>query len=209
MALPKAEASSKVVEVHGPNVPLPAVLQIWQGPPADSPDAQALNVAQGLLAAGDSSRLNEALVYRQRIAQSAGFGAELRTDAGYVMAYAIAAGKRTPQSLVAPLMKEIERLAAGPIAADELDKVKTLLLTAALNERQTALGLGQMLGMAAIGYRDPGEVNRELDKLQAVTAADVQRVLRKYVIGRPAVTLHYTQQAETALAETAPSPAAR
>jgi zinc protease len=49
-----------------------------------------------------------------------------------------------------------------------------------------------------IQYDDPTAVDRELQRLQAVTADDVQRVLRQYVIGRPAVTLTYTQETEGA-----------
>jgi len=186
--------TNRTVRVEGPNVPLPAVLLIWQGPRADHPDHAALNVAQALLASGEASRLNQALVYRQRIAQTAGFGAELHTDAGSIVAYAIAAGKTAPESLVMPLIREIAVLASTTIPAAELDKVKTQMLTGALVERQTALGLGQALGWAMIHRNDPQAVNRELAELQAVTAADVQRVLRQYVLGRPRVTLHYVQQ---------------
>ena len=46
----------------------------------------------------------------------------------------------------------------------------------------------------AIVYRgDPSYVNRDLDDLQAVTAADVQRVLRKYVLDAKQVTIEYVQ----------------
>lgn len=191
-----ARTQAARVSLSAPNVPLPATLLIWQGPKVTSADAPALQVAQGLLSAGESSRLNEALVYRMRVAQSAGFQADLHNDAGLLTAYAIASGQRQPQTLVLPLVREIERLARGPIAAAELDKIKTQLLTAALNERQTALGRGQALGWAMIHYNDPAAVDRELQQLQAVTAADVQRVLRQYVIGQPAVTLTYTQEAQ-------------
>jgi zinc protease len=195
--------AARTVEVQGPNVPLPAVLLTWQGPPSDHPDVAALEVAQALLAGGESSRLNQALVYRQRIAQAAGFQSDLHTDAGSVVAYAIAAGRTPPDKLAAPLMREIQALADGPISAAEMDKVKTQLLTAALTARQTALGLGQALGWAVISRHDPQALNRELDELQAVTAADVQRVLRRYVLGHPAVTLHYTQAPRPTAAQAA------
>ena len=42
--------------------------------------------------AGRSSRLNENLVYRQRLASDAGFEADLRAGPGLLTAYAIAAG---------------------------------------------------------------------------------------------------------------------
>jgi len=196
------------VALAGPNVPLPAVLQIWQGPAATSPDSAVLDVIQALLAGGESSRLNQALVYRQRVAAQAGFEATLHTDAGAVIVYAIASGKRTPQSLLAPLHDELKRLAQGPIPAAELEKVKTQLLTAALNERQTALGRGTALGWAMIYANNPDEVNRELRALQAVSAADVQRVLRSYVIERPPVTVSYTQAPRSAAAVPPAAPAA-
>ena len=110
--------------VHGPNVPLPALALVWQAPAARDADAPALDVASALLSAGDSSRLNQALVYRQRIAQAAGFGSQLNADAGYLMAYAIAASGQPLARLEAALLAEIERLATRPIAPAEMDKVQ-------------------------------------------------------------------------------------
>lgn len=188
---------SSEVKITGPNVPLPAAVLIWQGPIADSADAPVLQVIQALLSEGESSRFNESLIYRQRIAQSAGFDSQLHTDAGLLTAYAIASGKRDPQSLIAPMQREIERLAKEPIPAAELAKVKNQLLTTALKERQTPVGRGQALGWAVIHHNDAGYVNTELDKLQAVTAEDVQRVLQTYIIDHPVVTLYYTQESQS------------
>ena len=78
--------------VAGPQVPLPAVALVWQAPPVTAADAAALKVAAGLLAAGESSRLHQSLVYRQRLAAQAGFEADLRAGPGLLVAYAIAAG---------------------------------------------------------------------------------------------------------------------
>lgn len=194
VAEPVRTASRSAV-LAAPNVPLPALMLIWQGPRADHPDAPALTVAQALLAGGDSARLNQALVYRERLAQSVGFDAELHTDAGALVAYAIAAGTTRAESLLVPLMREIAILGSGPVRAAELDKAKTQLLTAALVSRQSAQGLGEALGWATILHRDPLYINRDLDALQAVTGADVARVVRQYLLGRPRVVLQYVQQA--------------
>jgi len=40
-------------------------------------------------------------------------------------------------------------------------------------------------------------VNTDLDELMAVTAADVQRVLRKYLIDARQVSIEYAQDATT------------
>ena len=80
-------------------MPLPAVAMTWLAPSARSPDAAALKVAAAMLGNGESSRLNQALVYRAQIAQTASFGADLRVDTGLLIAYAIAAKGEAPDAL--------------------------------------------------------------------------------------------------------------
>jgi zinc protease len=199
-ALPRVSAveppltGHRRVALHGPNVPLPAVALLWQGPPAASADAAPLQIAAALLAAGDSSRMNEHLVYRARIAQAAGFAADLYADAGMLAAYAIGASGQAPAKLEAALMAEIERLARGPIAPRELDKVRTRLVTGELAGRQTPQGKAEAVGWAVILHGDARAADREIADLQAVTAADVQRVLRRHVLGAERVSVSYTQE---------------
>jgi zinc protease len=173
------------------NAPLPAVAITWLIPPASSDDSVALEAAAGLLAAGDSSRLHEALVYREQIAQEVEAYADLRVDTGLFIALAVLSSGGTPDEAEKEIRAGIARLATQPIDAAELDKVKLLLLTDALQDRQTARGMAFALGQAALVAGDPARVNTDLDALQAVTAEDVQRVLRKYVLDAHSVTIDY------------------
>lgn len=188
-----------------PRVPLPALALVWKGPAARDADAAALDVASALLSAGESSRMNQALVYRDRVAQAAGFQTQLNADAGMLVAYAIGVGgapaARQLPALEAALLREIGALAEGPIADAEFDKVRTQLLTAALAERQTPQGRATAAGWAQMYYGDARQADQVLQRLQAVRAADVQRVLRQHVLQARRATLHYVQE------EAAPSPA--
>ncbi len=179
----------------GPQVPLPAVAIVWQAPPLTDADAPALRVAAALLGAGESSRLNQALVYRQQIAGQAGFDADLRAGPGLLTAYAIAAGGKPLKAVNAALVTEVMRLADKPVPAAELAKVKTQLLTQALVERQTPEGQASALADAAVLHADPAYVNTALEALQRVSAADVQRVMRRYVAQAHKVTITYQQDA--------------
>jgi len=186
--------SDRTAQVTGPQVPLPAVALTWLAPPVTSADAPALQVAAAVLAAGDSSRLNQSLVYRQRVATQAGFNADLRVGPGLLIAYAIAAGGKSLGEVGAALLAEVTRLASVPPSAAELAKIKTQLVTAALVSRQTPLGLASAIAEAAVLEGDAARVNTELDDLQRVSAADVQRVMRRYVVASRKVTIDYRQE---------------
>jgi zinc protease len=199
--LPKREvnepawASDRTITVTAPKVPLPAVAAVWLAPPVTDADAPALQVAAALLSSGESSRLNQSLVYRQQIATQAGFSADLRAGPGLLIATAIAAGGKTPQAVRDALLAEVRRLVDKPASAAELDKIKVQILTGAFGTRQTPLGLGSAIADAAVLGGNANRVNTDLDDLQRVTAADVQRVLRRYVTGAHKVTFDYAEEA--------------
>src|SRR5260221_1474128 len=76
----------------GPNVPLPATAITYLLPPRKSEDTDALRVAEVILGRGESSRLNQSLVYRQQIAADASANADVRDDAGVFDLTIITAG---------------------------------------------------------------------------------------------------------------------
>jgi len=106
------------------------------------------------------------------------------------------------------LQAQVEALGSKPVGAAELAKAKTLLLTATLLERETPLGLGNALAEAAVIDGSAADVNRRLERLQAVTPADVQRVMQTYVVRPHHVTIDYSQ-GESAPQTAKPEGAAR
>ena len=187
-------ASDRSVTATGPKVALPAVALVWLAPPVTDADAPALQVAAALLSSGEASRLNQSLVYRQRIAGQAGFEADLRAGPGLLTATAIAAGGKPLAAVRQALLDEVLRLAAKPVGAAELDRVKTQVLTGALLTRQTPEGLASAVAEAAVLQGGAAHANTDLAALQKVSAADVQRVMRRYVAGAHKVSVQYVQE---------------
>ncbi len=186
--------SDRTVTVTGPKVPLPAVALVWLAPPVGSDDAPALQVAAALLSSGESARLNQSLVYRQQIAAQAGFEADLRSGPGLLMATAVAASGKSLDAVVKALQSELVRLAKQPIAPAELAKVKTQIVTGALLQRQTPEGVASAIAEAAVLQGGADHVNTDLVALQKVSAADVQRVLQRYVMSTRRLELRYVQE---------------
>ncbi len=212
--IPKPDAAIPQVTVQEPartqdkrytetsqTAPLPALAMTWLIPPASSADTVALQVAAALLSQGESSRLYQSLVYRGQVAQQVGADADARVGPGLFDVYAIMASGHPPADAEKLIRAELDKLASQPIPADELDKVKTQLLTSQLERRQTAQGKAFALGQATLTEGDPARVNSDLAALQGVTDADVQRVLRQYVTGAHSVTIDYLPQAKAADAD--------
>jgi zinc protease len=178
----------------GPNVPLPAVAITYLGPPVTSDDATALRVAESILGGGESSRLYQSLVYRQQIAQEAFAQADLREDLGLFVLGAILASEKQPAEVEKALLAELKRVQEQAVSQAELDKAKSQLLTNLIRERETNNGKADALGRAAVLLGDPKRVNSDAVKLQAVTAADVQRVMKKYFNDSNRVVITYKSE---------------
>lgn len=181
-----------------PNVPLPALAVTYLTPPVSHPDAQALRLAQVLLSSGESSRLYRAMVYEQQIAQDANARADLRADAGLFTLTVTAASGKTLSAIEKSLFAEITKLQRAPVSAAELLKARNQLMASTLSERETNEGIAFALGNAAVVLKDPERINTDIVRLQAVTAADIMRVAKKYFVPQNRVVISYEKSANKA-----------
>ena len=190
---PPRKAEMRFTE-YGSNE-LPAVGLTYLTPRQADDDSPALNVADAILSAGESSRLYNSLVYQQQLAAEANSGAEMREDASlFVLTAVLSEGKKV-EDAEKSLLAEIKKLQDAPVSAAELEKAKNQMITGQLRQRETSNGKALALGEAAVLLGDPARVNTDLARLQAVTAADVQRVMKKYFTDANRMVLYYLPEA--------------
>ncbi|MFN2479997.1 MAG: M16 family metallopeptidase [Pyrinomonadaceae bacterium] len=175
----------------GQNVPLPAVAFSFLTPPKSDPDVDALRVAEVILSGGESSRLYRSLVYEQQIAAQTSAVSDLREDVSLFTYLAILASEKKPEEAERALLAEIKKMQDAPVSAAELEKAKNQLVTAQLHERETNNGKALAIGDAAVLLGDPQRVNTDLARLEKVTAADVQRVMKKYMTDANRLVIYY------------------
>ncbi|HVF22290.1 MAG TPA: pitrilysin family protein [Pyrinomonadaceae bacterium] len=180
---------------------LPAVGLTYIAPPQGDPDADALRVADAILSAGESSRLYNALVYTQQLAAEADSNFETREDVSLFVLLAVLSEGKKVEDAEKSLLTEIKKLQDAPVSAAELDKAKNQIITDQLRQRETSNGKALALGEAAVLLGDPARVNTDLARLQAVTAADVQRVMKKYFADQNRLVLYYLPEAARQAAE--------
>ncbi|HEX5380458.1 MAG TPA: pitrilysin family protein [Phenylobacterium sp.] len=181
---------------YGPNVPLPAVALTWLGPKAADPDAPALKMLDAILSSGKSSRLYDSLVYEKQISAQIFSNADLPEQPGMFAVGSIMASGHGVEEGEQALLAEVKRLRDAPPTAAELSEAKNELVAGKLRERETIDGRAFALGYALRTEGDAAQANRELSDLQAVTAADVQRVARKYLADDRRMTIRYLPESD-------------
>jgi zinc protease len=174
---------------------LPAVGLTYLTPRQADADSDALRVADALLSAGESSRLYNSLVYNQQLAAEVSSRAELREDVSLFVLTAVLSEGKKPDDVERAMLAEIKKLQDTPVTAPELEKAKNQLITNQLRQRETSNGKALALGEAAVLLGDPARVNTDLARLQAITPADIQRVMKKYFTQSNQLVLHYLPQA--------------
>jgi len=180
---------------------LPAVGLTYLTPRQADADSDALQVADVILSGGESSRLYHSLVYTQQLAAEVNSSSETREDASlFVLTAVLSEGKKV-EDVEKAMEAEIKKLQDEQVTAAELEKAKNQIITNQLRQRETSNGKALALGEAAVLIGDVTRVNTDLERLQAVTAADIQRVMKKYFADTNRLVLYYLPEASKKSAE--------
>jgi zinc protease len=158
---------------------------------SDESEAYALEVAAGILDGGNSARLSSRLVRGQQVAASAGAGYDLysRLSNLFTLEGTPVQGK-TLADLEKALSEEIRRLRDEPISAEELQRVKAQVLASHVYQLDSMFYQAMQLGTTetvGLGWK---KVREYVDKVNAVTAEQVQKVAQKYLIDERLTVAH-------------------
>jgi zinc protease len=176
-----------------PRVPFPATAIVYRAPKTNSPDIPALRLAAAILSGGESSRLYQSLVRTQQIAQQADLDMELNTEGGRMSFIGIGSEKGTSENLEKGLLAELKKIQDSGVTVKELEKAKNQLISRAIRARETNDGKAIAIERAVAYLGDPKAVNNEVAQFQAVTAADIQRVMKQYFKDNNRVVIYYNQ----------------
>lgn len=170
------------------NVPVnvPTLSMAWNVPSlgtAPDNDAWALSVLAGVLDGGLSARLETELVRNRKVASaiSAHYSALERGDTLFSL-QAIPADGRTLDELRKAITEVVGKLREAPPAADELARVKAQVVAGLVYQQDSTEGQANLIGaLASMGY-DWQLKDSWAERISAVTAADVRRVARRYLV---------------------------
>ena len=161
---------------------LPYLVMAYHVPNWENPDAFALELLSCLLSQGRSSRLYHKLVYKNRLALEAGADYNLDTADPSIFIFS---GQPLPGKTVAQIERaldsEIRKLQTDLVDPKELEKAKNQLTSSFYLSMDSLFYRGMVLGKLAT-VANWTLVKDYIPKIQQVTAEDIRRVARRYLV---------------------------
>ena len=159
----------------------PFYIEGYHKPDYQDPDDAVYDAITDVFSNGRTARLYRSLVRDQRIAADAeGF-----TDfpgqkfPGLFAVYAVPLPGHTPEEMRTAIHQQLDRLKAEDISDEELARFKTRAKADLLRGLADNEGLATQLAEYQTRYGDWRELFRQLNKVDAVSKADVRRVANK------------------------------
>jgi len=173
------QRSEKTVTIREATQPF--YIEGYHRPDYRDPDDAVYDAIGDIFSNGRTSRLYRSLVRDQQIAVAAeGFsGFPGVKYPGLFSFLAVPAQGHTPQQMRDAIHKEIDKLKTTPVTDDELAMFKTRSRADLLRGLADNQGLAEQLVAYQMRYGDWRELFRQLDRIDKVSKADIQRAANK------------------------------
>ncbi len=154
----------------------------YKAPGQDEPDWAVLEIVSTLLAGCPSARLYRRLVIECEMASSVDAQLTPFADPSLLRLSVTAARGHTADDILAVIDEELHLMATTPPSAAEVEKAKAIAETDFWTSLVDIDGKAEALGHYEIALGDFRKVNTIAERLAQVTADDVARVVRAYLV---------------------------
>lgn len=161
----------------------PRLLLAFRKPPPPSRDDAIFDVFDVLLGEGNTGRLTQRLVYRDRLAQAVGTftGPGIRYEGLFIISVVPLEGVKQ-DAVEAALWDELSRLVREPVEAKELEKVRNRVTVNLARAQETNAGLASALSRFQALLGDWRYVVELPKTIESITAAEVQDAATRYFV---------------------------
>jgi zinc protease len=160
-------------------------------------DHAPLTLLNEVLFGGRASRLYRALVIETEIASEVRGWVSAFAHPGLYETYVTAREGKTTRDLEAVLSRELTRAKDTQVAEDELARAKARLELSLLQSLETMSGKAEQIGFNETVLGDPSAGFTRLDAYRTATAADLQRVAKRYLVDAARTIVRVVPEPET------------
>jgi zinc protease len=141
--------------------------------PDSEPDRATRDVMNSVLGGGYSSRLNQEIRIKRGLSYGAGSRLEARREGG-VLRVSVQTKNESAAEVLALVQGELDGLIKAPVGGEELGARKATLIGNFSRSVETTAGLNEAMAALIVAGRSPAELQRRIDKLSAVSPAEIQ-----------------------------------
>ena len=180
-------------------VKVPALYMLYNVPSLvtaeNKRDFYALTMLAGVLDGGMSARIETELVRQQKLVAGAGAGYSgiQRGDGTFTLTATPSPGV-TLEEVETALRKQVERLQTSLPDAAEMERVRAGVLASQVYDKDSVMGQAMELGMLSTLGLETDLSETFADELAKVTAEDVQRVAKTWLVAERLAVAHVQPQ---------------
>jgi predicted Zn-dependent peptidase len=183
-----ADAAPRHEQYKDPLARVPGVVIGYPGPARRSPDYYALNMVDALLTGGESSRFQLDLVkgkesvvqYEANLGWPFASAQDYKAPGNYGI-FLLYKPNFNAKQIVDQVQEELARIQKEGVEQKEVDRVRTFLRLARVNQLQSSLSRAQLLGQYDLFDGKPELINSEMNDFLSVTPAQMQEAAKKYL----------------------------
>ena len=179
---------------------LPELTLAWPSVYSYHEDSYALEILSNYLADGKNAPLYKKLVEEEKLSGDVDMFNYTSELAGQLMIQVRAYAGKDLDSVKAAIEETFRKFEQNGIPEKDLKRIKAGLETDFYRSISSVLGKGFQLAQYQIFANDPNYINKEVEKLLAVTPQDVMRIYDKYIRGRNFVATSFVPKGQVELA---------
>jgi zinc protease len=179
---------------------LPELTMAWPTVPEYHPDSYALEILAAYLSEGKKAPFYQVVVEDKKLASNVAMFHRTSELAGQMHIAVRAFAGKDLDSAAAAIAQGFAKFEREGIAAKDLSRIKAGLETQFYNSLSSVQGKGFQLAQYNIFAGDPSFIEKDINNLLAVTAADVSRVYNQYLRGKNYVATSFVPKGATELA---------
>ncbi len=173
------------------NIQLPAVVQTYRVPAVGTDEYYAVDMLSQMMAQGQSSRLNKALVDEQQVALAAGSIPLGLEDPGVVITFGISNVGVDPQAVENAMDAEFAKVREELIPQKEFQKLRNQIEADFVSSKANTRGIAETLALNEMYFGNANLINTEIDRYLDVSREDLREAARNYFVPENRVVLYY------------------
>jgi zinc protease len=178
------------------------LLVAFKGPAIGDADHATMSVLCEVLFGGRAARLYRSLVVDKELAIDLRGWVSTFRDPGLFECWATARGSHTAADIQPVLDEAFARARTEIIGEEELARAKARLELGSLQQLETVGGKAEQIGFFEVVLGDPAHAFRRVEAFRRVTAGDLRRVARRYLVDSARTVLRVVPDTGARPAET-------